>query len=357
MVITDNPDETWIDSVNNISDSGNYDGDIITWNIGTLGVGESGSVFYCVTLKGSGSFPAGDTLVENTACIQPTEPEVCTTEMIHVEAHPTFQVDKQADVNTSSPGGTVHYTITVCNEGNAAGDNVTITDNPDETYVANVFNISDSGTYDGDIITWNIGTLNPLACYTVTYSAILEGADSFPTGITEVVNTACVLDACDTATVVVEISEENAPSTPPGQPKPSPSISGTGINSPAQFCVKYTRCKPRIIAGEPVVISTNVVNDGDEAGNYNVVLKINGQVEQQQMVSVGPRMANPITFTVVRSEPGTYRVSIDNDETSFVVAAPDASRNAGVVVAVFGIIIMLMFITVLLLIRRHFRYN
>ncbi|OGN92506.1 MAG: hypothetical protein A2Z75_08970 [Chloroflexi bacterium RBG_13_50_10] len=349
VVITDDPDETWVGSVDYISDGGSYAGGIITWNIGTVGVGEIDSVSYCVTLKGIGEFPAGDTEVRNTACIQPTEPEVCTTELIRVQAHPTFEVDKQADTETALPGGTVNYTITVCNEGNAAGDNVTITDDPDENYVASVFNISDGGTYDGDTITWNIGTLDPQECFDVTYSATLTG--SFPVGTTPVVNTACVEEACDTVTVEVEVRETTTQIIPPPSQRSSPSVTGT--NSPAQFCAKFTRCKPRTYPGQPVVVSTNVVNDGDEEGTYNVVLKINGEVEQQKMVTVGPRMASPVNFTVVKSEPGTYNVSIDNEQTSFIVVPNEASRNGGPIIAIVSFIVMLLVVMVLLLIRRR----
>ena len=359
VVITDNPDENFVESVDNISDSGSYNGNIITWNIGTVGVGESGSVFYCVTLKGIGNFPAGDTLVANTACIQPTEPEVCTTEVIHVEAHPTFQVSKEADVETTSPGSVVHYTITVCNEGNAAGDNVTITDNPDENYIAHISSVSDNGTYDGDIITWNIGTLDPQTCFDVTYSATLKGTDSFQEDTTPVVNTACVGEACDQTTVEVNVPVIST-TTPTPTPSTtthtnvSPSGATGGLNTPAQFCVKYTRCKPRINPGEAVVISTNVVNDGDQAGSYNVVLKINGQVEQQKMVTVGPRLSSPINFTVFKSEPGTYDVSIDKEHTSFMVTSQGTSSKSGPIIAVIGVIIMLLFVTVVLLVRRRF---
>jgi hypothetical protein len=103
-----------------------------------------------------------------------------------------------------------------------------------------------------------------------------------------------------------------------------------------------------------VLVSTNVVNDGDQAGSYNVVLKINGQVEQHKLVTVGPRMASPISFTVIKSEPGTYDVSIDNEHTSFVVMSRETSSKAGPIVAIFGVIIMLVFVMVVLLARRRF---
>jgi uncharacterized repeat protein (TIGR01451 family) len=488
VTITDDPDETWIDSVYNISDSGSYDMDIITWDIGTLQPGDSGSVLYCVTLKGIGTFPAGDTIVRNNACIEPTDPELCVSKSVVVRATPIFTVNKQADTDTAFPSDNVTYTIEVCNTGTAS-DSFVLTDNPDETYVESVFNISDGGSYDGDFVTWDVGTLDPGACdnetYSVTlkpsnsippgdtpvtntacvdattvhgggcgsttveihnnidlditkhstdvnggsiqpgdiisytlnyvnngdtpadnvtiqddpdetwiasisnisdngtydgdiitweigtvgagasgsvsYSATLKPSSAFPTGTTSITNTACIYPTnpvrCASRTIEVVIQETVTTAPPPGKPKVSPSPATTGINIPGQFCVKYTRCKPRIIAGEPVVISTNVVNDGDLAGTYNVVLKINGQVEQQKMVTVGPRMANPINFTVVKSEPGTYNVSIDNEKTTFTVISQDISRKAGPVIAIFGVLITLMFIVVLLLVRRRFQFR
>jgi hypothetical protein len=59
---------------------------------------------------------------------------------------------------------------------------------------------------------------------------------------------------------------------------------------PAQIQLQYLSVSPQqAAAGQPVTVLTNVVNTGDEAGSYNVVLKINGQMEQSRMVSVGPQ--------------------------------------------------------------------
>lgn len=108
-----------------------------------------------------------------------------------------------------------------------------------------------------------------------------------------------------------------------------------------------------------MVISTNVVNEGDEAGNYSVVLKINGQVEQQKMVSVGPRMANPVNFTVVKTEPGIYKVTIDNEQISFSVVPVETSKNVNgnVIIAIISSIIILMIVTILMLVWRRFEYS
>jgi VCBS repeat-containing protein len=94
---------------------------------------------------------------------------------------------------TLSPGDTVHYELSYENVGDTSATNVVLTDDPDETYVAAVGNISDSGAYDGDIITWNIGTLDPGDSGAVTYDATLGAASVFPSGLTLVSNTAALV--------------------------------------------------------------------------------------------------------------------------------------------------------------------
>jgi hypothetical protein len=103
-------------------------------------------------------------------------------------------------------------------------------------------------------------------------------------------------------------------SAPPHMPKP------------AQIQLQYLSISPQqATAGQPVTVLTNVVNTGDEAGSYNVVLNINGQMEQSRMVSVGPQGTQPVKFTVTRSQPGTYTVNIDDQRRSFTVTGAGSS--------------------------------
>jgi hypothetical protein len=68
------------------------------------------------------------------------------------------------------------------------------------------------------------------------------------------------------------------------------------------------------------------VNEGDISGRHLVSLTINGKVEQTQTVTVGPGATRQVSFTVAKTEPGSYQVSIGNQRSGFVVAGPQKSQ-------------------------------
>jgi hypothetical protein len=108
-------------------------------------------------------------------------------------------------------------------------------------------------------------------------------------------------------------------------------------------------------ANQPITIAANVVNDGTDTGSTRVALKINGQIEQTKVVTVGGGSSRPVKFTVTKAEPGTYTVIMGSQRASFVVgegdakAAPALSEGtiamllAGVVVVAFVIILAFAF--------------
>ena len=89
-----------------------------------------------------------------------------------------------------------------------------------------------------------------------------------------------------------------------------------------------------------------MVNTGDEAGNLSVALKINGQVEQQKMISVGPQGTQPVKFTVTRAQPGTYSIDIGGQKGSFIVTGSGGTART----PVNGGMIAIMVVSVLVLI-------
>lgn len=130
---------------------------------------------------------------------------------------------------------------------------------------------------------------------------------------------------------------------------------------PATMSLLYLNINPQqTYANQPVTILTNVVNTGDETGNYTVDLKINGQMEQTRMVSVGPQATQPVKFTVTRANPGTYSVDIGGQTGSFTVLG--ASGYAGVpmsggwiAIIVIGVLIPINAVVLVLTLRRAAR--
>ena len=123
--------------------------------------------------------------------------------------------------------------------------------------------------------------------------------------------------------------------------------------------LQYLNINPQqASANQPVAISTNVVNTGDNAGNLSVSLKINGQVEQTRMVSVGPQATQPVKFTVTKAEPGTYTIDIGGQKGSFIIvgnrSTAHASVNTGLIVIVLMGILILATVVVLLAARRRY---
>jgi len=136
----------------------------------------------------------------------------------------------------------------------------------------------------------------------------------------------------------------------PAQPRASPSLPRQ-LNQ-AQMSVQYLNVNPQQASGnQPVTITTNVVNTGDQAGSLNVALKINGQVEQTRMVSVGPQATQPVKFTVSRSQPGTYTVDIFDQNSSFTVLGNNdtaaAPVNSGMIILIALVTLVLAAVVVL----------
>lgn len=125
---------------------------------------------------------------------------------------------------------------------------------------------------------------------------------------------------------------------------------------PANVYLLYLNVSPKqASAGQPVTITTNVVNTGDEAGSLNVALEINGQLEQTRTVSVGPQATQPVKFTVSRSEPGTYSIDIGGQKCSFTISGTESKPvNVGMIVLI-AMLVLIMAAAVVLTVK--FRSN
>lgn len=71
-----------------------------------------------------------------------------------------------------------------------------------------------------------------------------------------------------------------------------------------------------------VTAAITIANTGDTRDSYPLEVKVNGQREHAQGIDLGPRQSTTVRFTIVRSTPGTYRVSVAQLERSFQVVSP-----------------------------------
>lgn len=148
----------------------------------------------------------------------------------------------------------------------------------------------------------------------------------------------------------------NQPSSPPPARRFSASPS---VHAPADMTTKYLDINQQTVyVGQPVTILTNAVNKGSTAGEYNVILKINGEIEQVKQVIVEPGFARPVKFTVTKNQPGTYTVDIDGKRGNFTVlsvasgTAGSHPSNALIVMMILGLLVIVTVVLLMLAFRR-----
>ncbi|HPS73162.1 MAG TPA: HYR domain-containing protein, partial [Bacteroidales bacterium] len=141
-------------------------GHFITWNIGTLAPNASGTKTFVVVIKDLSHFTSGSTALINNASIFLTEFDAdyadnfCqTTTMINLL--PNLHTTKTVDTDPGHAGENLTYQVFVSNNGDLIANNVMLRD----TLPAGVTFVSASGggTYASGVVTWNLGSIAPLA--------------------------------------------------------------------------------------------------------------------------------------------------------------------------------------------------
>ena len=112
------------------------------------------------------------------------------------------------------------------------------------------------------------------------------------------------------------------------------------------------------VQGEQVTVSVRVANNGTASDNQTIILKLNDKNEAQKALALEPGKSQVVTFSLSKSEPGTYRVAISNLTASFEVKAGTApALVAGLswpvlIIIVIGGLLLLVFIISLLFKQR-----
>ena len=76
---------------------------------------------------------------------------------------------------------------------------------------------------------------------------------------------------------------------------------------------------PKISTGEKATIKVEIKNTSAKMDTYNVPLMVNGVADDRKSVTLAPGATELITFTLTRSHPGTYSISVGSSESTLVV--------------------------------------
>jgi hypothetical protein len=76
---------------------------------------------------------------------------------------------------------------------------------------------------------------------------------------------------------------------------------------------------PKVTPGEKATVEVEIRNSNAKVDTYNVPLMVNGVADNRRNVTLAPGATELITFTLTRGQPGTYRISVGNKESTLVV--------------------------------------
>ncbi|MBI3071047.1 MAG: DUF11 domain-containing protein [Deltaproteobacteria bacterium] len=183
VVVTDQIDPACFTNVRDVSDSGQFAGNTITWRLTQLGLRTTKAFTFRADIRA----PLDDnTICKNQAFVSsreittpvpsddPRTPAQGDETKVTVRSAPDF-AGSTKEVATpqgtpTRPGHALNYTITVTNKGTMTAKNVAVTDVVDVTNLTDVV-VGENGVLQGNTITWLVPTLAPDAQTKFTFSA------------------------------------------------------------------------------------------------------------------------------------------------------------------------------------------
>lgn len=127
---------------------------------------------------------------------------------------------------------------------------------------------------------------------------------------------------------------------------------------PASFSASNLLISPQQVQpDQQVEISINIANNGGATGSRTVLLYINGKLEDSYTASsIAPGALENVVFTVRRSAPGTYEVSLEGLQGQFTVVAPSGTSSpggldTGILIVIVAIIVVLIVAIVFVIVR------
>ena len=262
--------------------TGSRSGQNITWNIGSMDVGETIELFVQVRVKED--FNRTNFAVTNTAIVTINDEEKSDDATVEI-LKPDLTITKEASVNVIKPGEEFSYTITVTNKGEGTAKNVVVTDNISNYFTIVNSSVSNSGS--GNNARFVIGDLD--------YN------DSVFITITVRVNDNAPLDAIDN--IAIASADNNEPVED----------NDTVIINDANLTITKTATKNELRPGEEFTYNIVITNEGDASSNPLTVrdtidsrleiisapgADVNGQQVSWTLSSLGASRSQKYTVTV-----------------------------------------------------------
>jgi len=96
--------------------------------------------------------------------------------------------------------------------------------------------------------------------------------------------------------------------------------------TPADIVISELILSPKEVQpGETVDVTLIFINDGELSGTIDVVITVNGEVDQEHKLEIDRLSTSLLTFQVERSEPGMYGVEVGELSDFFRVVASAAT--------------------------------
>ncbi len=175
------------------------DGQVLTWSMPEIAPGETRVIDLLVELQATTR--SGEAIL-NHAFVQVGDDDPIISESVQIVTGDLvdLMLTKTVDRLIAEPGDTLTYSLEVTNTGNTISSQTYLRDDLPDNLV--VVSISGNGTLNGDIITWNIGDLEPGSTLVETVQAIIP--DLIPIN-SRIINNGSVTNSSEvTRTSIVE---------------------------------------------------------------------------------------------------------------------------------------------------------
>ncbi len=188
------------------SNGGSPAGQNVSWNLGSLSAGDSGTV--SVTVRVNVPIPDNTVLQASASLIATGTPAATARADVRVSSGPVLSIDKSASRTTVNAGQQLVYTLEARNTGTDNATNVIIEDTlpPEVSFVS----ASAGGSHANGVVTWNLGTKSPGTQGAVTVTVRVNSP--LPNGT--VLHNSATLRSDQTqplATPVVDVTVSSAP--------------------------------------------------------------------------------------------------------------------------------------------------